>query len=432
VLTTQRDRYETWFVRKPVTVVYSGEGKISFPNPHSPLRQFESVSRLGAPMQKLMTGAYSKPFALLQTKYDVGWYLSANEPDLKSCVCVGLGGGNFVNKFLKGLGSSVKEFILVTGLNSELIRTEDPRRKRADEYFRGQLQWQNKTGNAYIWEMTSEDATRVFRKSISPPATPDATRISNDELVDLSRTYKPPQAHQQVDIVYLSSAQDYCNGMKDILLWWPLISPNGILMGSEFHWHEDEFPPCPGTEYVLNEPSLAHIELQTRLGAGIAGSVPPPKLKTAGIQTPNTLKATVGGFRTALFEWAEANDLQVSVVTSADRPHNFWMVRKPVLRGARVETPRTSVSHKLIPKNIWIAVASSSEIEDDPHYAHVKALKTLNPEYTVNVWDNERKDKFMRDNFGGSRLAILLRYRRSICDCGFLLGCYGLTKISIL
>jgi hypothetical protein len=289
-------------------------------------------------MQKLMTGAYSKPFALLQTKYDVGWYLSANEPDLKRCVCVGLGGGNFVNKFLKGLGSSVKEFILVTGGSYESGQVEDSRKKRASEHLRGQLHWQNKTGNVHIWEMTSEDAAGKLRRKNMRPIIPDAMRISNEELVDMSRTYKPPQTDQQVAIVHLANTQDYCNGMKDILLWWPLLSPNGILMGSEFHWNEDKFPPCPGAEFILNEPSLAHIESQKLSRAGTEETMapqltklPPLKLKTVGIQTVNTLKATVGGFRTALFEWADANDLQVSVVTSADRPYNFWMVRKPVL-----------------------------------------------------------------------------------------------------
>jgi hypothetical protein len=64
-------------------------------------------------------------------------------------------------------------------------------------------------------------------------------------------------------------------------------------------------------------------------------------------------------------------------------------------------TQTTTTNKKKIPRHMWIAAVNATEVGAWPH---VEALHTNNTEWTINIWTNEQKDKFMRDNFAGSRV----------------------------
>lgn len=69
---------------------------------------------------------------------------------------------------------------------------------------------------------------------------------------------------------------------------------------------------------------------------------------------------------------------------------------------ARVKRGSPTFNGKKIPTILWIAAINSTEVNNE--WEHVKEEKKRNPGWTVNVWDNADKDKFMRDYYAGSSI----------------------------
>jgi mannosyltransferase OCH1-like enzyme len=65
-----------------------------------------------------------------------------------------------------------------------------------------------------------------------------------------------------------------------------------------------------------------------------------------------------------------------------------------------VSGSRTS-SHQKIPKNVWIAVVNVTEVE---LWENVIDMRKKNSDWKFYIWDNKDKDKFMQENFMGSKL----------------------------
>ena len=120
-----------------------------------------------------------------------------------------------------------------------------------------------------IFRMYSAQAATWLKKSISDPATGQFQPI--------------------LDFLYLDARHDYCGCLEDIVAWWPLLKPGGLMSGHDFMWHHD------------NEWNLCSN------GTRVAG-----------------------GVRAAVMDWATENDFQV-LVTQRDR-YETWSVRKPIVR----------------------------------------------------------------------------------------------------
>jgi hypothetical protein len=56
---------------------------------------------------------------------------------------------------------------------------------------------------------------------------------------------------------------------------------------------------------------------------------------------------------------------------------------------------------QLIPKNLWLAVKNTTDVLQ---WENVIDMRKKNPDWKIYVWDNAQKDKFMSDNFMGSRV----------------------------
>lgn len=66
-----------------------------------------------------------------------------------------------------------------------------------------------------------------------------------------------------------------------------------------------------------------------------------------------------------------------------------------------LEGPVNINGPKKIPKNLWIAVVNSTEVSS---WSHILNEKKLNPDWKVNIWDNEAKDNFMKEYFADTSL----------------------------
>ena len=90
-----------------------------------------------------------------------------------------------------------------------------------------------------------------------------------------------------VDVVFIAERKDYCTMMSDILIWWPLVAPGGLLGGQGYQFNEAVVESC---------------------------------VDSAG-QSHNY------GVREAVSQFAQDHDLQIVVFAASER---FWWIRKPV------------------------------------------------------------------------------------------------------
>ena len=115
---------------------------------------------------------------------------------------------------------------------------------------------------------------------------------SVDAAATLSKTVMDPTTGTIIpilDFLYLDARHDYCGCLEDIVAWWPLLKPGGIMSGHDFMWHHDhEWNLCAN-----------------------------------GTRIP-------GGVRVAVTHWAAQQQLQV-LVTQRDK-YETWSIRKPIER----------------------------------------------------------------------------------------------------
>jgi hypothetical protein len=73
----------------------------------------------------------------------------------------------------------------------------------------------------------------------------------------------------------------------------------------------------------------------------------------------------------------------------------------PLDIGTKIKYANSGVNGKKIPPILWIAAVNSSETVT---WEHIQREIKMNPKWTINIWDNADKDKFMREFFAGSSI----------------------------
>jgi hypothetical protein len=200
---------------------------------------------------------WALPIPPLPTKFELGTFLQ-KETFFSSFVSVGYNSEGFHTSLLNQW-DNVRDYYFVTGGGG--ARESEQIHKRRVPGNAKMIAWlKRKYGNANITEIKAK-----------------GYKTTQELGSDLS-----------VDVVYLDEAKDYCSFMREVLTWWPVVRPNGILMGGDFAWFDGFYPGCDkeGMEYIRNLRGLSSsTELDNR--------------------------TIVGGVRAALLHWAAEQDLQV-------------------------------------------------------------------------------------------------------------------------
>lgn len=68
---------------------------------------------------------------------------------------------------------------------------------------------------------------------------------------------------------------------------------------------------------------------------------------------------------------------------------------------SKIKYSNSHINGKKIPPILWIAAVNASETIT---WEHIQREIKMNPTWTINVWDNADKDKFMREYFAGSSI----------------------------